>query len=44
MTEMYYAQKNADEVIHTLTFNINRIRQAAITKEIIEVISGAAAA
>lgn len=27
-----------------LTFNMNRIRQAAITKEIIEVVSGAAAA
>ena len=32
------------EVIDTLTLNMNRIRQAFITKEIIEVVSGAAAA
>jgi F-type H+-transporting ATPase subunit gamma len=44
MTAMDKASTNAKEVIDTLTLNMNRIRQAAITKEIIEVVSGAAAA
>ncbi len=44
MTTMDSASKNAGELIDTLTLNMNRIRQAAITKEIIEVVSGAAAA
>lgn len=44
MTAMDSASKNAGELISTLTLNMNRIRQAAITKEIIEVVSGAAAA
>jgi F-type H+-transporting ATPase subunit gamma len=44
MTAMDKASSNAKEVIDTLTLNMNRIRQAAITKEIIEVVSGAAAA
>jgi F-type H+-transporting ATPase subunit gamma len=44
MTAMDAASNNAKEVIETLTLNMNRIRQAAITKEIIEVVSGAAAA
>jgi len=44
MTAMDAASTNAKEVIETLTLNMNRIRQAAITKEIIEVVSGAAAA
>jgi F-type H+-transporting ATPase subunit gamma len=44
MTAMDAASSNAKEVIETLTLNMNRIRQAAITKEIIEVVSGAAAA
>jgi F-type H+-transporting ATPase subunit gamma len=44
MTAMDSASNNAKEVIETLTLNMNRIRQAAITKEIIEVVSGAAAA
>ena len=44
MTAMDSASKNAAELIDTLTLNMNRIRQAAITKEIIEVVSGAAAA
>ena len=44
MTAMDSASKNAGELIGTLTLNMNRIRQAAITKEIIEVVSGAAAA
>jgi F-type H+-transporting ATPase subunit gamma len=44
MTAMDSASKNAGELIDTLTLNMNRIRQAAITKEIIEIVSGAAAA
>ena len=44
MTAMDSASKNAGELIDTLTLNMNRVRQAAITKEIIEVVSGAAAA
>jgi F-type H+-transporting ATPase subunit gamma len=43
MTAMDSASKNAGELIDDLTLNMNRIRQAAITKEIIEVVSGAAA-
>ena len=43
MTAMDSASKNAGELIDTLTLNMNRIRQAAITKEIIEAVSGAAA-
>jgi F-type H+-transporting ATPase subunit gamma len=44
MTAMDAASKNAGDLISSLTLNMNRIRQAAITKEIIEVVSGAAAA
>jgi F-type H+-transporting ATPase subunit gamma len=44
MTAMDSASTNARDVIDSLTLNMNRIRQAAITKEIIEVVSGAAAA
>ncbi|MDQ3908128.1 MAG: ATP synthase F1 subunit gamma [Acidobacteriota bacterium] len=44
MTAMDAASKNAGELIGTLTLNMNRIRQAAITTEIIEVVSGSAAA
>jgi F-type H+-transporting ATPase subunit gamma len=44
MTAMDKASSNAREVIDSLTLYMNRIRQAAITKEIIEVVSGAAAA
>ena len=43
MTAMDSASKNASELIESLTLNMNRIRQAAITNEIIEVVSGAAA-
>jgi F-type H+-transporting ATPase subunit gamma len=43
MTAMDAASKNAGELIGTLTLNMNRIRQAAITNEIIEVVSGASA-
>jgi F-type H+-transporting ATPase subunit gamma len=44
MTAMDKASSNAKEVIDTLTLRMNRVRQAAITKEIIEVVSGAASA
>ena len=43
MTAMDSASKNASELIDNLTLNMNRVRQAAITNEIIEVVSGAAA-
>jgi F-type H+-transporting ATPase subunit gamma len=44
MTAMEAATKNASDMISHLTLTYNRIRQAAITKEIIEIVSGAAAA
>ncbi|HWP48108.1 MAG TPA: ATP synthase F1 subunit gamma [Candidatus Limnocylindrales bacterium] len=43
MTAMDAATKNASEVIAKLTLTYNRARQAAITKEIIEVVNGAEA-
>ena len=43
MTAMDAAANNAGDVIQTLTLNLNRVRQAAITREIIEVVSGASA-
>jgi len=43
MTAMDSASNNAGEVIETLTLNMNRVRQASITREIIEVVSGARA-
>ncbi len=43
MAAMDTATSNAGDVIQTLTLNMNRVRQAAITKEIIEIVSGAAA-
>ena len=43
MTAMDSATENAGEMISTLTLNYNRARQAAITKEILEVVSGAEA-
>ncbi len=43
MTAMDSATNNASEMIDTLTLNMNRVRQAAITNEIIEIVSGAAA-
>lgn len=43
MTAMDSASKNAAELIDSLTLNMNRVRQAAITSEIIEVVSGATA-
>ncbi len=41
MTAMESATKNAGDVIEGLTLHMNKVRQAAITKEIIEVVSGA---
>ncbi|XP_053321398.1 ATP synthase subunit gamma, mitochondrial isoform X1 [Spea bombifrons] len=43
MTAMDNASKNASEIIDKLTLTFNRTRQAVITKELIEIISGAAA-
>ncbi|HEV1284073.1 MAG TPA: ATP synthase F1 subunit gamma [Bryobacteraceae bacterium] len=43
MTAMDAATRNAGEVIDKLTLYMNRVRQASITREIIEVVSGAAA-
>jgi F-type H+-transporting ATPase subunit gamma len=43
MTAMDSATKNAGELIDTLTLTMNRVRQASITTEIIEVVSGAEA-
>jgi len=43
MTAMDAASSNAGDVIHSLTLNLNRVRQASITREIIEIVSGAAA-
>ena len=44
MTAMDAATSNAADMIERLTLYMNRVRQASITKEIIEVVSGAAAA
>jgi F-type H+-transporting ATPase subunit gamma len=43
MTAMDAATSNASKMIDSLTLTMNRVRQAAITKEIIEIVSGAAA-
>jgi F-type H+-transporting ATPase subunit gamma len=43
MTAMDSASKNAGELIDSLTLTYNRARQARITKELIEIVSGAAA-
>jgi len=43
MTAMDAATKNSSEMIDNLTLYMNKVRQAAITREIIEVVSGAAA-
>ena len=43
MTATDAASKNAGELIDKLSLTMNRLRQAAITKEIIEIVSGAAA-
>jgi F-type H+-transporting ATPase subunit gamma len=44
MTAMEAASNNANDMIVSLTLAMNRARQAKITKEIIEIVSGAAAA
>jgi F-type H+-transporting ATPase subunit gamma len=41
MTAMDAANKNSTEMIEQLTLHMNKVRQAAITREIIEVVSGA---
>jgi F-type H+-transporting ATPase subunit gamma len=41
MAAMESATRNASEVIQALTLHMNKVRQAAITKEIIEIVSGA---
>ena len=43
MTAMDSATRNASEMIDDLTLQYNRTRQAQITKELIEIISGAEA-
>ncbi|MEO6094948.1 MAG: ATP synthase F1 subunit gamma [Fibrobacteria bacterium] len=43
MTAMDAATKNTKELIGSLTLKMNRARQAAITKELIEIVSGAEA-
>ena len=43
MTSMSSATDNAGKMISTLTLSLNRARQAAITKEIAEIVGGAEA-
>jgi len=43
MTYMDNATRNAGDMIDSLTMTYNRTRQAVITKELIEIISGAEA-
>jgi len=43
MAAMDTASRNAGDMIESLTLNMNRVRQAAITREIIEVVGGAGA-
>jgi F-type H+-transporting ATPase subunit gamma len=44
MTAMDSATRNASDLIDRLTLEMNKIRQAGITKELIEIVSGAASA
>lgn len=44
MTAMDAATRNSKEMIESLTLHMNKVRQAAITREIIEVVSGAQSA
>ena len=44
MTAMSAASNNAEEMITDLTINYNKARQAAITQELVEIVSGANAA
>jgi F-type H+-transporting ATPase subunit gamma len=41
MVSMRNATDNADEMIRSLTLNYNKVRQASITREILEVVAGA---
>ena len=43
MAAMENATRNTDELIGSLTLQFNRARQAAITKELMEIVSGAEA-
>lgn len=43
MTAMSAASNNAEEMITTLTIDYNKARQAAITQELVEIVSGASA-
>ena len=43
MTAMESATRNTEELIDALTLQYNRARQAAITKELVEIVSGAEA-
>jgi F-type H+-transporting ATPase subunit gamma len=43
MTTMYAASKNAGKLIDSLTLYYNKVRQAIITKELLEIVSGAEA-
>ena len=43
MNAMYQATENAKELIDTLVLLRNKVRQAAITKELIEIVSGSKA-
>jgi F-type H+-transporting ATPase subunit gamma len=43
MTAMEAATTNAEEMIHKLTLKLNRLRQEAITKELMEIVGGAEA-
>ena len=43
MTAMSAASNNAEEMINTLTIDYNKARQAAITQELVEIVSGASA-
>ena len=43
MTAMESATRNTEELISSLTLQFNRARQAAITKELVEIVSGAEA-
>ena len=43
MTAMENATRNTEELISTLTLDYNRARQAAITKELVEIVTGAQA-
>ena len=41
MTAMDNASRNAEEMIGSLTLQMNRVRQASITTELLEVVAGA---